>query len=63
MAALAFVNTIVPDDQLMETAERMAKSIADNGEEAIRIMRTVGEKALDEKFFEMVESARAPEKA
>jgi enoyl-CoA hydratase/carnithine racemase len=50
-----FVNTVVPNDELMATAERMAKAIADNGEEAIRIMRQLGEKALEEKFADLVE--------
>ncbi len=49
-----FVNTVVPNDELMATAERMAKAIADNGEEAIRIMRQLGEKALEEKFADLV---------
>ena len=53
-----FINTIVPKDELMATAERMAKNIADNGEEAIRIMRTLGEMALDEKFADLVEKGR-----
>ena len=50
-----FVNTVVPNDELMPTAERMAQNIADNGEEAIRIMRKLGEMALDEKFADLVE--------
>ena len=39
----------------MQTAERMARNIADNGAEAIRIMRKLGEMALDEKFADLVE--------
>jgi len=31
---------VVPNDQLMPTADRMAQNIAENGEEAIRIMRS-----------------------
>jgi len=50
-----FVNTIVPNDELLATAERMAKAIADNGEAAIRIMRDLGEKALEDKFADLVE--------
>ena len=53
-----FVNTVVPNDELMATAERMARNIADNGAEAISIMRTIGEKALDEKFAHLVEEGR-----
>ncbi|MDH3440879.1 MAG: enoyl-CoA hydratase/isomerase family protein, partial [Gammaproteobacteria bacterium] len=53
-----FVNTVVPNDELMPTAERMAKNIADNGEEAIRIMRQLGEKALEENFADLVEEGR-----
>jgi len=50
-----FVNTIVPNDALMAMAERMANAIADNGEEAIRIMRDLGERAMEEKFADLVE--------
>lgn len=50
-----FVNTIVPNDELMTTAERMAEAIADNGEDAIRIMRDLGERALEDKFANLVE--------
>jgi E-phenylitaconyl-CoA hydratase len=53
-----FVNTIVPNDELMPTAERMAKQIAGNGEEAISIMRKLGEMALDEKFADLIEKGR-----
>ena len=53
-----FVNTVVPNDELMPTAERMAQNIADNGEEAIQIMRNLGEMALDEKFADLVEEGR-----
>ena len=53
-----FINTIVPNDELMQTAERMARNIADNGAEAISIMRKLGEMALDEKFADLVEKGR-----
>ena len=53
-----FVNTVVPNDELISTAERMAQNIADNGEEAIRIMRKLGEMALDEKFADLVAEGR-----
>jgi len=49
------VNTIVPNAALMTTAERMANAIADNGEDAIRIMRDLGERAMEEKFADLVE--------
>jgi enoyl-CoA hydratase/carnithine racemase len=53
-----FINTIVPNDELMSTAERMARNIADNGAEAISIMRKLGELALDEKFADLVKKGR-----
>ena len=53
--AAGFVNTVVPRDELMGTAERMANNIAENGEGAIRIMRQLGERALEEKFGDLVE--------
>ncbi len=53
-----FVNTVVPNDELMATAERMAKNIAENGEEAIRIIRRVGEMALEEKFSDLLKEGR-----
>ena len=48
------VNSVVPSDELLATAERMARSIAANGEEAMRIMRRLGEQALEEKFSDLV---------
>jgi len=53
--AAGLVNTVVPNHELMPRAEHMAKSIADNGEEAIHIMRQLGERALEEKFADLVE--------
>ena len=53
-----FINTIVPNGELMATAERMAMNIAENGEEAIQIMRKVGEMVLEEKFADLVEEGR-----
>ncbi len=50
-----FINTVVPSGELMPTAERLAKAIADNGQDAIRIMRQLGERALEEEFAGLVE--------
>ena len=54
-----FVNAVVTRDQLMATATRMADSIASGGETAIRIMRQLGERALDEKFSDLVDAGLA----
>ena len=50
-----FVNTVVPRDQLMDAAQRMARSIAANDQTAILIMRYLGERALEDRFSDLVE--------
>ena len=49
-----FVNSVVPADRLMAEANRLADSIAAGDETAIRIMRRLGERALEEKFADLV---------
>ena len=54
-----FVNAVVGKDELMATATRLADSVASGGETAIRIMRQLGERALDEKFADLVDAGLA----
>lgn len=50
-----FVNSVVPAELLLQSAESLAASIASNDESALQIMRSIGERALDEKFDDLVE--------
>ena len=49
-----FVSTVVPRDQLLATAERLAQAIAANGASAVRTVRELGERALEQTFVELV---------
>ena len=48
------VNTVVPACDLSDTVERLAEAIAGNSAAAIRIMRELGERALEESFVDLV---------
>jgi (E)-benzylidenesuccinyl-CoA hydratase len=48
------INKVVPAEQLLGTAVTMATAIADNDPLSCQIMRQLGERALDEKFSDLV---------
>lgn len=50
-----FVNAVVPPERLVSEASRLAESIAAGDQSAIRIMRRLGERALEEKFADLVD--------
>lgn len=52
---VGFVNEVVPAENLLHRAEQLAQSIASNDAVALQIMRTLGERALDESFVDLVQ--------
>jgi enoyl-CoA hydratase/carnithine racemase len=49
-----FVNRVVERDQLLPTAESLARSILESDASALRIMRQIGDRALEARFKDLV---------